>query len=133
MGRLAKSVDEHVGERIRQRRTALGLTQENLAGKLGISYQQVQKYETGSNRVSAGRLYEIGRSLEVDPGFFFDGLDPDRPVGQGLPHGGRQRATIEMVRNFEAIEDAALRGALVQLVRAVARGNGAAEGSDPVG
>ena len=61
MGILAKRVDAHVGGRIRDRRTGLGLTQEHLANALNISYQQVQKYETGANRVSAGRLYEISK------------------------------------------------------------------------
>ncbi|HIF09166.1 MAG TPA: XRE family transcriptional regulator, partial [Sneathiellales bacterium] len=64
---MAKRVDEHVGERIRHLRTTLGLTQEQLSSALGISYQQIQKYETGANRVSAGRLYEIAMELDVEP------------------------------------------------------------------
>ena len=76
MGKVAKRVDDHVGERIRERRTMMGLTQEHLAKALDISYQQVQKYETGANRVSAGRLFEIAKRLEVDVAYFFENLEP---------------------------------------------------------
>ena len=71
-----KKIDDHVGRQIRKRRNLLGLTQEQLADALGISYQQVQKYETAANRVSAGRLYEIAAKLDSDIGFFFEDLDP---------------------------------------------------------
>ena len=60
-----RSVDRHVGERIRRRRAEVGLTQEDLGRILEISYQQIQKYETGANRISAGRLFEVGRALTV--------------------------------------------------------------------
>ncbi|NWG45728.1 MAG: helix-turn-helix transcriptional regulator [Alphaproteobacteria bacterium] len=125
--RFARRVDEFVGERIRQRRTMMGMTQEQLAAALNISYQQVQKYETGANRVSAGRLYEIARKLESEVGFFFDGLDPD-PASTPLPHGGRNRAMIELVRNFSEIEDAAVRSAVSSLVKSLSprRGGGGA-------
>lgn len=116
--RLAKRVDEYVGERIRQRRTLLGLTQEQLAAALEISYQQVQKYETGSNRVSAGRLYEIARHLEVEVGYFFDGLEPTTQ-GTPMPHGGRNRVTIELVRNFSEITDPVVRNAVSSLVKSL--------------
>lgn len=116
--RLAKRVDEYVGERIRQRRTLLGLTQEQLAAALEISYQQVQKYETGSNRVSAGRLYEIAKHLDVEVGFFFDGLEPTSE-GAPLPHGGRNRVTIELVRNFSEINDPVVRNAVSSLVKSL--------------
>ena len=76
MSDLAKKIDDHVGRQIRKRRNLLGLTQEQLADALGISYQQVQKYETAANRVSAGRLYEIAAKLDSDIGFFFEDLDP---------------------------------------------------------
>ncbi len=116
--RLAKRVDEHVGERIRQRRTLLGLTQEQLASALDISYQQVQKYETGANRVSAGRLYEIAKHLDVEIGFFFEGLEPTS-TAEPLPHGGRNRSTIELVRNFGEIEDPLVRNAVSSLVKSL--------------
>ena len=68
-----KRVDFHVGERIRERHAELGLTQEDLGRTLQISYQQIQKYETGANRVSAGRLFEIATALSVEIAYFFDG------------------------------------------------------------
>lgn len=114
--RLAKRVDEHVGERIRERRTTLGLTQEQLAAALNISYQQIQKYETGANRVSAGRLYEIATHLDAEVGYFFDGLAPTVRSGP-MPHGGRSRITIELVRNFSEIDDHDIRNAVSSLVK----------------
>ncbi|WP_413207940.1 helix-turn-helix domain-containing protein [Rhodospirillum sp. A1_3_36] len=78
-------VDRHVGHRIQQRRKSLGLTQAQLAEALGISMQQVQKYETAFNRISASRLYELSQALAVPVRFFFEGLpdpgkqDPARP------------------------------------------------------
>ncbi len=119
MGKLAKRVDEHVGERIRERRTMMGLTQENLASALNISYQQVQKYETGANRVSAGRLYEIARRLDVDMSYFFDGLEPTSSASP-MEHGGRNRSTIELVRNFSDISDPAIRSAVSGLIKSLA-------------
>lgn len=116
--RLAKRVDEHVGERIRERRTLLGLTQEQLAAALQISYQQVQKYETGSNRVSAGRLFEISNVLGVEVGYFFDGLRPHSERRE-LVHGGRNRILIELVRNFSEIDDPTIRTAVSGLVKAL--------------
>lgn len=123
MGRLAKRVDAYVGERIRERRTVLGLTQEHLASALDISYQQVQKYETGANRVSAGRLYEVARKLDVDVSYFFEGLDEDSDVNP-LEHGGRNRSTIELVRNFSDIGDPAIRSAVSGLVKSLSARNG---------
>lgn len=67
-------VDVHVGKRIRQRRWLVGMTQQKLAECVGIKFQQIQKYETGANRVSASRLWDIADALEVDVAFFFEGL-----------------------------------------------------------
>lgn len=114
--RSAKRVDEYVGERIRQRRAMLGLTQEQLAAALKISYQQVQKYETGANRVSAGRLYEIAQTLETDVSHFFEGLE-EAPKRAEMPHGGRNRVTIDLVRNFQMITDPEVRNAVSNLVK----------------
>ncbi len=119
MGKLAKRVDEHVGERVRQRRAEMGLTQHDLAQALGISYQQVQKYETGANRVSSGRLYEIANKLEVEISHFFDGLEPATSA-KPMEHGGKNRSTIELVRNFAEIEDLELRSAVSGLIKSLA-------------
>ena len=118
MSNLSKRVDAFVGEKIRDRRTNLGLTQERLAGSLQISYQQVQKYETGANRISAGRLFELARLLNVNVGYFFEGLDENSPA-QPMEHGGKNRSTIELVRNFATIEDSAVRAAVSGLVKSI--------------
>ena len=120
MGILAKRVDAHVGGRIRERRTGLGLTQEHLANALNLSYQQVQKYETGANRVSAGRLYEISKILQSDVNLFFDDLD-EFAEHQHLDHGGRNRSTIELVQNFCSIKNPTIRFAVSGLVKSIAK------------
>ena len=119
MSKLAKRVDDHVGERIRERRTMMGLTQEHLAQALEISYQQVQKYETGANRVSAGRLYEIAQRLEVDVAYFFENLEP-LTTSSPLEHGGKNRSTIELVRNYGEIDEPAVRSAVSGLIKSLA-------------
>jgi transcriptional regulator with XRE-family HTH domain len=72
---IIKCVDRHIGSRIRLRRKVLNISQYSLSYDLGISFQQLQKYESGENRVSASRLYEISKILKTSPHFFFDGLD----------------------------------------------------------
>jgi transcriptional regulator with XRE-family HTH domain len=120
MGTRTKRIDQHVGERIRLRRAERGLTQEQLAAALDVSYQQIQKYETGANRISAGRLYEISRRLGVDVGYFFEDLDADQePAAAPLEHGGRQRSAIELVRKFAQIRDPEVRAAIAGLVKTV--------------
>ncbi|KAK0339756.1 hypothetical protein LTR94_033288, partial [Friedmanniomyces endolithicus] len=73
------AVDLHVGRRVQERRLELGLTQSALARAVGVSFQQVQKYEKGSNRVSASKLFEIGKVMGVDTPYFFLGLDGVAP------------------------------------------------------
>ena len=72
---MAHPVDVHVGKRIRHRRWLVGMTQQQLAEKVGIKFQQIQKYETGANRVSASRLWDIADALDVPVAFFFEGLE----------------------------------------------------------
>ena len=79
MKRVPNPIDKHVGARVRMRRMMLGLSQEKLADSLGVTFQQVQKYEKGTNRIGASRLQEISKSLQVPPSFFFDGA----PSGTG--------------------------------------------------
>lgn len=81
------SVDAHVGQRVRMRRTLLGMSQEKLGEAIGLTFQQVQKYERGSNRISAGTLYRLGQVLDVPVSFFFDCYDD--------PDGGRQKANAD--------------------------------------
>ncbi|MEM7765975.1 MAG: helix-turn-helix transcriptional regulator [Pseudomonadota bacterium] len=116
----ASDIDRIVGERIRRRRVLLGLTQDQLADALGISYQQTQKYVTGANRVSAGRLFKIAETLDTKAGWFFDGIggeDSDRLGDEPL---GSSRHTIDLVRSFQRIEDDKQRMAVLSLVRALA-------------
>ena len=121
----SRRVDQHVGERIRLRRTELGLTQEQLAAALDVSYQQVQKYETGANRISAGRIFELARKLRVDIGYFFDGLPLDETeAALPLEHGGRHRTAIELVRKFALIEDPEVRSAIAGLVKTIVEREG---------
>lgn len=118
MGNRTRPIDQHVGERIRLRRTERGLTQEQVAEALEVSYQQVQKYETGANRISAGRIWEIARKLDVEIGYFFAGLaNGETPAP--LEHGGRQRSAIELVRKFAQIEDPEVRAAIAGLVKTI--------------
>lgn len=116
----SRRADAFVGERVRIRRNALGMTQEQLASALGISYQQVQKYETGTNRISAGRLFEIARALGVDVAHFYSGMDAAAAC-EPLDHGGKSRAAIDLVRNFAEIDDGNVRTAIAGLIKSLAR------------
>ena len=113
-------VERHVGLRIRQRRILLGLTQQQLAELIGVTYQQAHKYERGVNRISAGRLYEIARVLGVTVGYFFEGIDDEirQPMNQ------RQRLCLEVSRNFASIENESHQEAVSQLCRILANSNG---------
>ncbi len=77
---MAHPVDKHVGKRLRQRRWLVGMTQQQLAEHVGIKFQQIQKYETGVNRVSASRLWDIARTLDVSINFFFDEFQVEKGV-----------------------------------------------------
>lgn len=102
-------VDAHVGKRIRHRRWMVGMTQQQLAGKVGIKFQQIQKYETGMNRVSASRLWEISESLEVPVSFFFDGIAPG--VSEQSPRTTvpgdimADKEALELVRSYYSIPE----------------------------
>ncbi|MBL9074737.1 helix-turn-helix transcriptional regulator [Tabrizicola sp.] len=100
-------VDAHVGKRIRHRRWMVGMTQQQLADKVGIKFQQIQKYETGMNRVSASRLWDVADALGVSISFFFEGLGE----GQSNPtyaHGDMMsdKEALELVRSYYAIPEA---------------------------
>ncbi|MDG1824639.1 MAG: helix-turn-helix transcriptional regulator [Henriciella sp.] len=115
----ASEVDRLVGDRIRRRRILMGLTQDQLGEALGISYQQIQKYETGANRVSAGRLYLIAEKLEVSAGWFFDPVKSDASSSD-FNDIGSSRQLMDFVRSFSKIEDDRVKAILVSLVRAMA-------------
>src|SRR6056297_2405862 len=102
-------VDVHVGKRIRHRRWMTGTTQQNLADKVGIKFQQIQKYETGMNRVSASRLWDIAHALGVDIAFFFEGYDGDlndMPGATGLPGDVlADKEALDLLRSYYAIPE----------------------------
>jgi transcriptional regulator with XRE-family HTH domain len=110
------AVDRHVGSRVRERRTVLGLSQQQLAGMIGVTYQQAHKYERGLNRISAGRLFEIAEVLAVPISWFFEGL-AKQPDQIATP---RQRMALELARNFAAIDNEKHQEALSQMARVLA-------------
>src|SRR6201986_82818 len=112
-GRSTAAIDDHVGGRIRERRIMLGLTQQQLAEMIGVTYQQAHKYERGINRVSAGRLYEIGRILNTSITYFYEGLGEEAPK----PVAPRQRMLLETARNFAEIQNEKHQEAVSQLAR----------------
>ena len=112
----ATETDRHVGNRIRERRVLLGLSQQQMAEMIGVTYQQAHKYERGINRISAGRLFEIAQVLGVPVGHFFDGLGN----GGGNELQGRQRMCLEVARNFSQIDNKDHQEALSHLARALA-------------
>lgn len=106
---MVHPVDTYVGKRVRHRRWLIGMTQQQLAEKVGIKFQQIQKYETGANRISASRLWDIGEALGVPVSFFFEGLDEDRSSASAqvaVPADlmGDKEA-LDLVRSYYAIPE----------------------------
>lgn len=100
-------VDVHVGKRIRHRRWMVGMTQQQLADSVGIKFQQIQKYETGMNRVSASRLWDIARTLGVQIGFFFEGLGGEEGENNSFETDViANKEAMELVRAYYAIPEA---------------------------
>ena len=100
-------VDVHVGKRIRHRRWMVGMTQQQLAEKVGIKFQQIQKYETGMNRVSASRLWDISEALSVPVDFFFEGLEAGSKSAETTLPGDilADKEALELVRSYYAIPE----------------------------
>ncbi|MGR3758681.1 helix-turn-helix domain-containing protein [Roseobacteraceae bacterium NS-SX3] len=106
---MAHPVDVHVGKRIRHRRWLIGMTQQQLAEQVGIKFQQIQKYETGANRVSASRLWDISDALDVPVSFFFEGLQEEGKAAaekSAVPEDlmGDKEA-LDLVRSYYAIPE----------------------------
>ena len=125
-------IDLHVGAQVRARRILLGLSQEKLAEGLGITFQQVQKYERGSNRISASRLYNIGQLLDVPITYFYDGVDGS--AGAVLAEAAasskemefpddmmRRKETLSLLRHYYSIQDTALRQRIADLIKGVTK------------
>lgn len=130
---LPNPADIHVGKRLRLRRTLLGLSQEKLGEAVGLTFQQVQKYERGTNRIGASRLYELSRVLGVSVNYFFEEMpedvaSPETPAG-GLEESaaeftsgtGVKRETLELVRIYNNVQDPEMRRHILSLVRTIAR------------
>lgn len=137
MASTPNPIDTHVGKRLRLRRTLLGMSQERLGDLLGLTFQQVQKYERGVNRIGSSRLFELGQILDVPVSFFFDDLpEGDGPLPLGAPGLAEERAgfdheevdrlpldkreTLELVRAYYRIGDPSVRKRLFELAKALA-------------
>lgn len=111
-------VDRHVGERLRRLRLIRGVSQTDVAEKLGITFQQVQKYEQGKNRISASKLYEVAMALSMPPAYFFEGLWPEEDgTVQEAPE--LDRHTIALVKQFGSIKDESIRTTLIELLKSL--------------
>lgn len=139
-GRMASKgfpnpIDVHVGQRIRQRRTLLGMSQEKLASLLGLTFQQVQKYERGANRVGSSRLFDLSRVLDTPVSYFFEDMPqgienktPSRLMGLATPPAPDlfpsdpmlKRETLELVRAYYKITKKSQRKKLMELIKSMA-------------
>jgi len=124
-------VDVHVGSRVRLRRTLLGMSQDKLGKALSLTFQQIQKYERGANRIGSSRLYKLSQVLDVSVSFFFDDM-PAEITGKasGMAEGGKQsfevgqlsrRETLELVRAYYKIKDPSVRKKLFEMVKALGK------------
>ena len=120
---MAHPVDLHVGQRLRHRRWLVGMTQQQLANAVGIKFQQIQKYESGANRISASRLWDLSKALEIPVSFFFEGLDDDKPAEQMGQNGDllKDRETADLIRAYFAM-DALPRRRFLELAKALSHG-----------
>lgn len=112
----AQDIDRHVGARMRERRIMLGLTQQQMAELIGVTYQQAHKYEKGINRIAAGRLFTIAQALGVDVGYFFEGIE----ARQSFRPTPQQRMLLELARHFVALPNRRYQEAICNLVRTLA-------------
>jgi transcriptional regulator with XRE-family HTH domain len=123
-------VDVHVGSRVRLRRTLLGMSQEKLGNAVGLTFQQIQKYERGANRIGASRLFEMSRVLDVPVQFFFDEMPTEPESSDYRPMSAEtdapeqdpmaKRETLELIRAYYRIPDAQVRRRLFELAKAMA-------------
>ena len=137
MKKLPNPIDKHVGSRVRMQRVLVGMSQERLGGALGLTFQQVQKYEKGTNRIGASRLQQIAEILKVSPAFFFDKMPDD---GGAIAHDAPGMAEegsgfvvdflstaegLMLNKAFVRIKEARVRKKIIDLVTALADGAGA--------
>lgn len=124
MSLTAHDIDVHVGRKLRERREALNISQGRLGRYLGLTFSQVQKYEKGSNRIGAGRLYQIAGYLGVQPSYFFDGLGAAEPERDAARPAAEAALTPDELRQvglvFSSIADAGTRASVLALMRSLA-------------
>ncbi|MGD9510416.1 MAG: helix-turn-helix domain-containing protein [Geminicoccaceae bacterium] len=113
----AQDVDRHVGAKLRERRLMLGMSQQQMAELIGVTYQQAHKYEKGINRIAGGRLYTVAQALGVEVSYFYEGLGAG--AGAFAPT-SKQRLLLELTRSFTHITDRRQQEALCSLARALA-------------
>jgi transcriptional regulator with XRE-family HTH domain len=119
----AQDIDRFVGTRMRERRIMLGLTQQQMAELIGVTYQQAHKYEKGINRIAAGRLSSVARALGVEIGYFFDGMAETPETLKATP---QQRLLLELARSFIALPSRKHQEAICNLARVLSN-------ADPIG
>ncbi|NIA70101.1 helix-turn-helix transcriptional regulator [Pelagibius litoralis] len=134
--RQAHPVDVHVGGRVRLRRVFLGYSQEKLANALGLTFQQIQKYERGANRISASKLYELSRILSVPVTYFFEGVESEGEAATGGAEAGaaggshihssdpdftNQRETLQLISSYYRIPDSKVRAEVLSLLKTLGR------------
>jgi len=129
-------IDKYVGSRVRARRVGLRISQTKLGDAIGVTFQQVQKYENGTNRIGASNLFKISKTLSVDVAFFFEGLGEDEEAAKelaGLSEGSQakfdvdpmsSREAIELMHNYFLVKDENVRKKLSQFVKTLAQTNG---------
>ena len=130
--RASSPVDAHVGSKLRNRRNLLGMSQEDLASKVDLTYQQIQKYENGMNRIGASRLYELSTILKTSVSYFFEGLGK---TGKSTGFGEKDQTAFEsndddflnrketddLIRAYSQIEDPKLRRQIREMAKAMAQ------------
>jgi len=137
---IADHIDKHVGQKLRSRRTLMSLSQEKLAESIGVTFQQVQKYERGTNRVSASRLYSFSKILDVSIDYFYSGLEDVKKPTKGMSDNeqdgfdvsqikGKQipedimnrKETIDLTKAYYSVQDEQKRKEILKLVKSMAK------------
>ncbi len=128
LGKASNSIDKHVGARVRMQRLILGWSQRDLGEAVGVTFQQVQKYEKGANKIGASRLQQIASALEVAPAYFFEGAPSDN-----ISQANRTKEIIDisafiynqegltLARAFEKIPDLLLRRKILDMIKEIAK------------
>ncbi len=139
MNKTPNPIDRHVGARVRMRRLMVGLSQSKLADSLDVTFQQIQKYEKGANRIGASRLQQIARVLDVPPSFFFEGAPSSAAPSHGFSEDPGNAYVVDFLstaeglqlnRAFSAIKDPKLRKTVIDLVERIA--NSAESAPEPL-